>query len=484
MRSLKEVHIPTLVALLVLAIGIGVTVFLVQQKQNTKVKASLNLMPINVKVSNQTAFKNGRAQVTISWQTKEPTSGFVLYGMDPDSVNFFVADVRDKNKEQEGYYVTHYVELGNLPVNSKIYYTIGVNNLGVGQCVNSGQLCTNSTQCGRGECLPMQLQTPPALEDKTAFLAQGQVLDESGQPVEGGLVFVSTTGSNLLSALTDQKGQWAVNLSLLRQADLSSYLPLDPQASRVSISAVYGDKTAKGECLTSSIDPAPPIYLGKPYECKRKGQIQNQEVVGSNEGNVPTLGTATPTALPTRASGFAVEEEFIKILEPAREGEKIATQTPEFKGIGPVGKKLKIVVHSNQELSAEIYVDENGQWQWIPPTNLEPGQHTVTLTYIDENGKTHQVNRVFYVAANGQIEETPSYSASASAQTTQGGQVVTSTPTPTLIPTSTPTITTRKTMPATNSGVPKPGYPFFWWILAISGGFLTLGLRLTYTGKG
>ncbi|NOY14661.1 MAG: hypothetical protein GXP43_00385 [bacterium] len=487
MQRLKEIHIPTVVALIILALGIGATVFLVQQKQNLKIRASMSLMPSNLKVSNQTAFKGGRAEVTISWQTKEPTSGFILYGMDPDNLSFIATDTRDKNKAQEDYYLTHYVELANLTPNSTVYYTVGVNNLGIGQCQNSQEFCTDSSQCGKDECLPMKLKTPPALASKPAFLAQGQVLDENGQGAEGGIVFITTTGSNLLSALTDQKGQWAVNLSLLRQADLKSYLTLDRQASRVSLVAMLGDKKTQGECLTSDLDPAPPLYLNKPYSCQRSKNQENSKTADQNKPPTPTVSaepaSATPTAAGAKASGFNVEEEVIKILNPTREGEKLATRSPMFNGLGPSKKKLKITVHSSQEISAEVYVDENGQWHWTPPAELEPGEHTVTLSYVDENGETHTASRRFYVAANGQASEVPSYTATASAQTSQTTPTPTLTPTPSLKPTATPTPLPRTSMPSTESGVPKPGYEGVFLLLLGGFGFLTIGLKFLYTEK-
>ncbi len=484
MKRLKQIHIPTLVAILVLALGIGATVFLIQQRQSYKTKASVSSLPNNLKVSNQTAFINNKAEATVTWQTDEVTAGFILYGFNSDELSFMASDTRDKQADKEGYYKNHYVELVNLPVDKTIYYTIGVNNLGVGQCQNNKTFCTDSSQCGNGDCVPFTLKTPPPLESRAAKLAQGQLLDSQNQPVSGGLVFISSTGTNLLSAITDQQGQWAVNLSLLRQADLKSYFNLDSQASRVNLTAVYQGQTTQGQCLTSNLDPAPAIIVGQAYDCLKKNKDRRQ--------NLP-IGAGQPTASPDnnqnssqidkqplKESGFALDEEILKLTNPARDGAKIATKTPVFSGFGPKEKTIKIIVHSNQEIVADVYIDENGQWHWTPPASLEPGEHTIQLVYTDDAGNEHQLTRRFFVAADGSANQLPEYTASASAQVTEPTPTLAvSTPTPTLEPTATPLPQTS--MPATDAGVPTSGIETFYLFLGLAFVFLTLSGFSLYT---
>ncbi len=475
MKSLRQVHIPTLIAIILLLVGIGVGVFLVQHKQKTRTSASVDILPQDLKVSNQTAFKGGKAEVTISWQTLKPTTGFILYGFSPDSLNFVSSDLRDKNKTSEGYYITHYVELTNLPINKTIYYTVGVNSVGVGQCKTSKQLCTSSAECGGDECAPFILTTPPALKNQTASLAEGQVLDENKQPLAGALVFISAPGTNLLSSLTDESGQWAINLSLLRQADLNSYFKVDTQASQLSITAIYGQKKSQGKCLTANLNPAPPIILNQAYSCQKLTSSPDQKLKESHPSLSPSL-TASPAAKKGN-SGFNIEDKtatsgsVLELLNPNHEGEKIATTSPLIKGLGPKGKEIKIIIHSKQVITSNVYVDENGQWHWKPPANLEPGEHTITITYTDDQGQEHKLVRHFYVTSSGEaIDETPSYSASASAKNTH--------PSPTLTPTPTPV--PKTSMPSTASGVPKTGANNSLFYLLIAGLLLTTGSWLFY----
>ncbi len=485
MRSLRQIHIPTLIALVLLLVGIGVGLFLVHQKQKTQTSASVETLPQELKLSNQTAFKGGKSEVTITWQTLKPTAGFILYGFSPNSLNFVSSDLRDKDKTSEGYYLNHYVELTNLPINKTIYYTVGVNNVGIGHCKNNKNPCTSSAECGGKECSPFSLTTPSALENQTANLAEGQVLDKNKQPLAGALVFISAPGSNLLSSLTDESGQWAINLSLLRQADLNSYFKVDAQASQLSLTAIYGQKKSQGKCLTANLNPAPPIILNQPYSCQKTSSSTDQKLKENTPS--PSLGpTASPSAS-KQNSGFNVENNNptseLELTNPSYEGEKIATSSPIIKGKGPQGKELKIIIHSDQEITANVYVDENGQWHWKPPVGLSPGEHTVTVSYTDDQGEKHKLVRHFYITSSGQaIDETPAYSASASAQTVNP----TVTPTPTLTPTPTPSptpIPPKTSMPSTSSGVPKSGSQSTFFLVLTAGLMLTIGSWLFYAQR-
>ncbi len=484
MKSLKNIHIPTLIALLILIAGIGSGLFLIHQKQNSRVSASVDILPQNLKTSNQTAFKGSKAEVTFTWQTTKPTTGFILYGFSPDSLSFVNSDTRDKNKASENQYLNHYITLSNLPAKKTIYYTVGINNVGVGQCQDTKTFCTSSAQCPKSKCAPMSFTTPPSLANKSAFLAQGQVLDENKQPLAGALVFINTTGSNLLSSLTDESGQWSINLALLRQADLSTYLNLDKQASQVSLTAIYGQKKSQGSCLTINLDPAPSIILNQAYNCQKANNNNSQILANPNQSLSPTPINQRATPTPSqKESGFQMAspsgQPLLELINPSYEGQKIATSSPVIKGKGPSNKKIEVTIHSKQEITTDVYVDENGQWHWKPPLNLEPGRHTITLKYVDDNGQQHTLTRHFFVTASGQaLDQTPAYTASASAQNQT--TLITPTPTPTFTPTPTP-IQHTSSMPATTSGVPKTGASDWFNLVVISAFMLTIGCGLFYS---
>jgi hypothetical protein len=118
---------------------------------------------------------------------------------------------------------------------------------------------------------------------------------------------------------------------------------------------------------------------------------------------------------------------------------------PIFEGTAPPGSQVTITVHSPQIFTATIDVSGDGSWNWTPPADLEPGPHSVNLSYIDSEGKLHQVTRTFVIASATADNSLLNYSATPSA---------TIVPTPTATASATPTPPLRTAIPATDSGMP------------------------------
>lgn len=128
-------------------------------------------------------------------------------------------------------------------------------------------------------------------------------------------------------------------------------------------------------------------------------------------------------------------------MNPAINGEMIATSSPEFSGKTKPGITIRISVHSPIELTQIIKADKDGNWKWTPPQGLDPGVHTLTLEYTDENNVFQKVVRTFTVLAADKTGGLPAFTATPSA-------------TVTIAPSGTKSATPTKapTMPATNSG--------------------------------
>jgi len=90
-----------------------------------------------------------------------------------------------------------------------------------------------------------------------------------------------------------------------------------------------------------------------------------------------------------------------------------------------------------------VIINKEGYWQYTPPEELTPGNHLLTLSFIDENGREQKLSRHFTIVAQG-LEQYPAFEASPSASTSPS-------PTPNGSPLS------RVTIPATEGGIPKPG---------------------------
>jgi hypothetical protein len=112
---------------------------------------------------------------------------------------------------------------------------------------------------------------------------------------------------------------------------------------------------------------------------------------------------------------------------------------------------------------------------------LEPGPHTISISYTDENGILKQVKRTFIVSAYAS-EGTPSYISTPSASLAPS---ITPRPTTSQITQApSPTTTVRAALPATDSAIPVSGSVANTFALSLGGLMLmSLGYFLYRYGK-
>lgn len=197
--------------------------------------------------------------------------------------------------------------------------------------------------------------------------------------------------------------------------------------------------------------PLPSVSLGKSYDFRAGVPPEQKE-----SSSVPSSSKFSVEGTSPSASSD------LKITNPSS-GEEINSTKPEIFGTGPAGEKLTITVNSSATLSAQVTVNQDGAWSWVPPSNLAPGEHTVTVSLTDGR----KVSRFFTVLAAG-ASDLPSFTSTPSATLTPSpGLTITPTVTPTRSPTS--TLASRVSLPSTTSGVPKPGDLTPTLILSIMG---------------
>ncbi|MCX6724678.1 MAG: fibronectin type III domain-containing protein [Candidatus Shapirobacteria bacterium] len=448
-------RLPTVLGLLLVLGAIATGVILIKQGPTLFLKASPALTPNQMKVTNI-----GESSFTVSWLTDQATSSFIKYGTD-NSLTFTAADDRDQLSGKTGEFSTHHVTVKNLKPSTNYFFKIG----------SGGKIFDNNGQ-------PYQLTTSSASKGSPPpnDVAYGTVVDQNSNPVEGAIVYLSLANANPASTLTKSSGSWVIPLNLVRSADLSFWASYDKGASIEEIFVQAGSiGTATVVATTKNDSPMPKIILGQNFDFRKVAEEKPQTQTG-----------LTPTPEATETSKFAVEpiatpsaatsSAQVKILNPEQD-EKINTPKPEFLGTGPVGTTLTINVQSSATYSGTVKVDSKGDWQWIPPANLEPGEHTITATYKDKNGLLQKITRAFVVLASGEsglpaMTATPSGSATPSPTPTS--KVATASPTPIS------TTSGRTSMPSTTSGIPSSGYltpTFIVFIMGFSLIFLGLFIK-------
>lgn len=405
--------------------------FFIKKKVVFFPRAGGKAAPQEVRITNVTD-----RSFTVSWRTNVNTTGAVKL-VDGESERM-VLDVREK----EGRRVLgeiHYVLVEGLEADKEYFFWIYSGGKDYGQDKEGGK--------------PFRVKTAKLFSGSPseAKLAFGRVVDQEGKPAEGVIVYLTIPGIAPLSSLTSSQGNWVVPLAFAFNQSLTQ--PADYQEGEIKEEIVVEGGSrgrSRGFNYTAFNKPTGEIVLGEDFDFTQSPPPSSQEKKESR------LDLPSSSLTPTK--------DF-EVINPD-EGETIYTSRPEIFGFGPSGGKVKITVESATRYEGEVEIGPDGEWRWLLPGDLSPGEHTLTVEFTDSEGKEKVVQRRFVVLA---AEEGPAFTASPS------GEEVSPTPTPTLTPTPTPTSTPtptltltptstptsspagRTTMPSTESGVPQTG---------------------------
>lgn len=409
-KGIMNKRIPTVVGLLILIAGLVVGVVLVNSRTSLQTKAGPTESPKNVKVTNR-----GATTLSISWTTDIPMTGYVKYSEDPAKVTLPAGDVRDQISGTSQSYTNHYINITGLGANKTYYFLIG-----------SGSQTYNDNN------KPYQVRTFAAASSPAEDVVSGKIVNTDSSPVNGAIVFVDLDGAETLSAITKSDGAWRLNLSSARSKD-GKTITIDPQKTLLSIFVQAGTSgTATATTNTAKAKPVPDILMGK-----------NQNFV---EGSLALTDILPDTA--SRSANFALTEaqlatgdvlgtsDTITFLNPAIEGELIATNSPEFKIKIATGSAFTLTV--GEQIAKDITPSSKGELVWSPLSPLSSGLNTLVIDYLDNKNSKQQVSRTFNILSLGDASGIPAFTATPSA-------------TP-IIAEVTPTPTEITTMPETDSG--------------------------------
>ncbi len=444
-------RLPTIVGLLLVLAAIAGGVVLIRKGPSLFLRAAPELTPTQIKITNV-----NDASFTISWITDEATSGFIKYGLDKNP-NFTAADDRDQLSGDTKSFLTHHVTVKNLKPSTTYFFKIG----------SGSKIFDNNGQAYQIKTASIISSSPPHND-----VAYGTVVDQNNNPVEGAIVYLSLANANPASSLTKSSGSWVIPLNLIRSADLSAYATYDKDASIEEIfiqASTTG--TATVVATTKNDSPMPKITLGQNFDFREIAE--EKSIIPEKEQEAQPEATPTSKFSLEEATPSATPSGKLTIINP-EEQEEINTQKPQFLGTGPVGKTLTITVESPATYSGVISTDQTGNWKWTPPENLEPGEHTVTVGYTDDDGKEQKVSKTFLVLA-ADSSSMPAMTASPSGETSPSAEA-----SPTATPTISSTDSGRTSIPSTEGGIPTSGYltpTFLIFIMGISFIFMGLFLR-------
>ena len=442
-------RIPTLLGMLLIFLGIGLTTFIINKETLFQINATPTEQPQNVRITNimDTSF-------TVSYTTGGKISGSVNYGKD-QGFGLSALDTRRKQSEGVKDYQIHNIEINNLTPLTKYYFTI-----------ISGQ----NTYLNNGQ--PFQITTGPNLDSTSSNTKKikGKLVLPNGNNPSEAIVYITTENSEVVSTLATKNGTYEIPLGFVRTGDLSSYFDFTQNPSIKMLA--FGDSLSSNvSLLANQAESIPIITLSKDYDF-----ISNDVSKASPAASLESFPSFESTS-------SASSNKKPQILTPQKD-QGFTDDQPLFKGTGLPKEDVQITIHSDENIQAAITTDQNGNWSYRPKETLSSGEHTITMVTRDASGILRTITQSFVVYAAG----TQIPNAVGSPTPTPFKRIITSTPAPTPIAylTSTPTptlvITATPTPVSTSSAnlLPPAGNPFIitfgilGLLVSLAGGLLFL----------
>ena len=492
-KKLLQRRIPTLLGIGVLLIALvsGMLMF----GQGTGVfapRATPQTTPKKIHITNITD-----SGFTVSFFTDEATTAFIKYGTEEGELKSQASDDRDQLSGSIGEYNVHHITVRGLKPATTYYYTLGTGS--GAQFDNNGAPFTAKTAAQGG--------VPPA-----ARTIYGSVVAPSGNPAEGAVVYATIPGAGELSSLVKSSGSWAIPLSTARTPDGSAYAQLTDE-SVITILAQGGSASLTSQITTtvSAAQPVGTITLGESDNTTAQTttapatdtssesgalltNLETEETSGTSESSEVQRGGLGDLLNTASDSANASESAVVDLVAAAATPDEppvVTTTQPVITGTAAPNVVVTIEVHSENQISTQLTADANGQFTLdiaAMSAQLEPGEHTVTYSYIDPS--TQQVvtkTQTFTVAPTNSTSSqlalaSPSPSPFGSSNPFPiGGPATSSTTTSTSSSTTKgATSSSRVSVPSTSSGVPVSGSVSTTLALVIGGLFFLIAGGWSY----
>lgn len=420
-RNIWGKRLPTLLGILIIAVGIGLTSLLVKTGVVFIGRASPSEIPENIRITNlsDTAF-------TVSYTTEAKILGTISFGKDT-TLGSIAIDDRDQTGNI-GSYQTHYITVGNLKPSTKYFFSI-----------NSGQ----NTVSNNGVPFDVTTATTNQIQSSLQQKVTGNVIAPDATIPSEAIVYLVYENAQTASSLLKSDGSYLLFFKpLLNQAEdmiIQIVVVTPSQQSNVAVFAKQGN-------------PVPLITLSKNYDFTvSTSPIASESAVASKAAqvNFPAL-----SASPGSSKGP-------QILTPKKD-EGLSDVQPLFKGTASPEATVKIIINSEEVIQDQVVADKSGNWTFRPSKPLAPGQHTISILTSDKFGILKTITQAFTVYAQGsQVAQSATPSATPTLTLTPSPTSTPSaSPTPTETATPTPTLTPTPTQPpseTTKGGLPEPG---------------------------
>lgn len=399
---MKDKKFPTIFGIILLLVILFIGVFLSTKKTSLSSKASVSCEPINPQIANLTY-----GSFDFSFTTPSPCGATL-------NINNII--YQDASLSE----TTHYFKISNLFPKTDYKFS----------------LISGSNTYSYPE-YALTTATKPNSSIPSSNLAWGKIIDSSGKPVPGAIIYLTLPGSQALSAFSNKDGNWNISFaSSFNEQKTDWFSPASVVEEEIIVYSPDSQLTQVSN-KSNQNDPVPDIIIGQDYLSV-----------------IPT----PPSSFQSSLNSSQIETSLAKLsITSPKENETIYTLKPDIFGQGPASNTFQLDIDGNKE---NITVSPSNIWNYSPSQNLSPGSHLLTLNFQGEI-----ISRNFVVA---QTNDYLSFTATPSA-TLIPTQVVIPTifasPTPIIQPTLVPTIRTAK--PSTTSTLYESGNSLPTYLISI-----------------
>lgn len=505
-KKLLQRQIPTILGLIILVIALGAGLFFFSDGLGVFApRATPETTPTNVRVSNvsDTGF-------TVSFLTDDETPGYVKYGTEATNLRSQSGDDRDQLSGSVGSFTLHHITVRGLDPNTMYYYVLGTGT--------AAEFDDNGT--------PFEVKTAQRGGTPTAAKTiYGNVLNTTGGPAEGSIVFVASTDMGEMSSLVKSSGSWAVPLSNARTPDGSGYAQVtDSTQVSLLVQGLSQAETSQVMVAVTDAQPVATITLGQNGVAQlatspspdtslvsQSTDTTTATASGSTLTSATTLAEAASSSAAATSAGMLATQLTTTTATPSAEVVDlteatipvITTGQPTIVGQAAPNVVVKITVNSDTQIIEEVTASANGEFELDIAqlaAELEPGEHSIQYSYVDPtSGQTITKTKNFTVQPSVQLAQASTGRTTTESPTENqvanqpfgsgnpfpiggatGSATATASATPTPKPTPTPTATAsattsgRTSQPSTASGVPVSGSVGMTYALVIGGIFFLI----------
>lgn len=420
-KSFWNKKIPTILGLILITIGIGVTSYFIKQGVFYIIKAAPTDNPQDVRITNVTD-----SSFTVSYSTKGKVLGSLNCG-ESEILDKKVLDDKDQQSGNLTPRIIHNITVRNLKPLTKYYFSI-----------------TSGNETYLNNEIPYEILTGPSIkaEPPEQEPLSGKILLPSGDAPSEAIVYATIKDAQIISTYVKNDGTYILPLNSLRTADLKSYLTLKEDMS-IKLLVIGDNYSSNIIVLRKQINPVPLVTLSKNYDFTTSFDEESTESAKFEKfPSFPAISTIKTTEEPA-------------IISPQNDQE-FSDNQPRFNGKALPNESIKIVINSDNKIETEIKADAYGNWSFRPSEPLSPGEHTISIITRDAQGILRTITHSFTVYASGSkftdtvsptptIAITPTPTTVTVTTTTQPTATITPVITIAPIPTSTPASTTTPT---------------------------------------